>query len=276
MGVLILSSLLQQCGGILTILRKAKPLVHHITNYVTVNDCANMTLAIGASPIMADAIAEAEDIARLSSALVLNIGTLNSSTIASMLVAGKAANEKNIPIILDPVGAGASTLRNDTVARILREVYISVVRGNISEVRFLAGLSSNTKGVDASAADEMDNAADVAQRVARMFHCVVAITGAVDTIADAERVVHIRNGHPMMADVTGTGCMCSSLVGSFCGASPDWFEATAAAVLCMGIAGELAFETAGQNGTGSFRVALLDAVSRMNQNTMEERGRING
>ena len=271
-----MNSLLAQCGGILDALRAEKPLVHHITNYVTVNDCANMTLAIGASPIMADAMEEAADIARLSSALVLNIGTLNSRTAASMLAAGKAANEKGIPVVFDPVGAGASAFRNDAAAQILREVRVSVVRGNISEVRFLAGLSSNTKGVDASADDEADNAADVAQIVARALHCVVAITGAIDTIADAARVIHIRNGHPMMADVTGTGCMCTSLVGSFCGASPQHFEATAAAVMCMGIAGELAFEAVGQKGTGSYRAALADAVSRMDKNTMEERGCING
>ena len=271
-----MNRLLTQCGDILTTLRAEKPLVHHITNYVTVNDCANMTLAAGASPIMADAIEEAGDITRLSNALVMNIGTLNSRTIASMLAAGKAANENGIPVVLDPVGAGASALRNGAVARIVREVRVAVVRGNISEVRFMAGLSSNTKGVDASAADVTENAAGVAQKVARMLNCVVAITGAVDTIVDAVRVVHIHNGHPMMADVTGTGCMCSSLVGSFCGASPQVFEATAAAILCMGIAGELAFEAAGQKGTGSFRVALFDAVSRMNRNTMEERGCIHG
>ena len=270
-----MNSLLEQCGGILAALRAEKPLVHHITNYVTVNDCANITLAIGASPIMADAMEEAADIARISSALVLNIGTLNSRTIASMQAAGKAANEKNIPVVLDPVGAGASALRNDAVARLLREVRVAVVRGNISEVRFLAGLSSNTKGVDASEADA-GNAGDIAKHVARTFNCVVAITGAVDTIADAERVIHIHNGHCMMADVTGTGCMCSSLVGSFCGASPQYFEAAAAAVLCMGVAGELAFDAAGQKGTGSFRAALLDAVSRMDRKTMEERGRVDG
>jgi hydroxyethylthiazole kinase len=257
--------------------RDKKPLVHHITNYVTVNDCANITLAIGGSPIMADAPEEAADIARISSALVLNMGTLNERTVRSMLAAGKAANESGVPVIFDPVGAGASTFRNETAARLLRDVRICVLRGNISEIRFLAGIQSETKGVDASESD-LQNTADaaaVAKSLASRLDCTVAITGAVDAVSDGKRIVHIENGHPMLSNLTGTGCMCSSLIGAFCGATPDRpLEATVAALLAMGVAGEIAYENAGKQGNGRFRVALHDAVSRLDADTLAGRARL--
>jgi len=259
--------------------REKKPLVHHITNYVTVNDCANITLAIGASPIMADALEEAADIAATASALVLNLGTLNERTIPSMLAAGRAANKAGVPVVLDPVGAGASKLRNETAARILNEVKISVLRGNISEIRFLAGLKSAAKGVDASE-DDLQGSADasagaIAKTLAARYHCVTAITGATDVVSDGKTVVCVENGHPMLANLTGTGCMCSSLIGSFCGAAPDApFEATIAALLTMGIAGEIAGEKAGQSGNGSFHTALHDAVSHMDAETLSGRAKI--
>ncbi|HBD85881.1 MAG TPA: hydroxyethylthiazole kinase [Clostridiales bacterium] len=257
--------------------REKKPLVHHITNYVSVNDCANITLAISASPIMADALEEAADIARISSAVVLNMGTLNERTIPSMLAAGKAANQAGVPVVFDPVGAGASQLRNQTAARLLDEVKIGVLRGNISEIRFLAGRQSETKGVDASE-DDLQNTEDavtVAKTLAVRLHCVTAITGAVDIVSDGKVVVCIENGHPMLSNLTGTGCMCSSLIGSFCGAAPDaTFEATVAALLSMSIAGEIAFEKAGHAGNGSFRMALHDAVSHMNAETLTGRAKI--
>lgn len=256
--------------------RTKKPLVHHITNYVTVNDCANITLGIGASPIMADALAEAGDIAAIASAVVLNMGTLNERTIPSMLAAGKAANAAGVPVVFDPVGAGASALRNDTAAQLLREVKVTVLRGNISEIRFLAGLQSETKGVDASD-DDLRNTEDtqaIAMGLAGKLGCVVAITGAADVVSDGRNVVFIENGHPMLSNLTGTGCMCSSLIGSFCGAAPDQpFAATAAALLSMGIAGEIAFEAAGSQGNGSFRVALHDAISQMNTDIMTRRAK---
>lgn len=258
-------------------LRSKKPLIHHITNYVTVNDCANITLAIGASPIMADDVNEAADIAKIASAVVLNMGTLNERTIQSMILAGKAANEAGIPLVFDPVGAGASQLRNDTAAQLLQETKISVLRGNISEVRFLAGLQSETKGVDASEIDleHTDEAVEVAQKLSAQMDCVVAITGAIDVVSDGKQTVSIQNGHAMLSNLTGTGCMCSSLIGSFCGASPQsLFEATAAALLSMGIAGEIAYERAGQTGNGSFRVALHDAVSRMDAELLMKRGKL--
>ena len=270
-------NLLNDCAGLLDILRRKKPLAHHITNYVTVNDCANITLAIGASPVMADAIEEAADITAISAALVLNIGTLNGRTVDSMLAAGRQANALGIPIVLDPVGVGASAYRNETATALLDALHVDVIRGNISEIRFLAGLSSATKGVDASESDNTDDAANIAAALAKSHNCTVAITGAVDIVSNGTRTVALRNGHPAMATVTGTGCMCSSLVGSFCGAARNQiFEATIAALLCMGIAGERAFSAVTPFGSGSFRMVLIDEISRMDARILSERGRLNG
>jgi len=263
-------------AALLNKVRENKPLVHHITNYVTVNDCANITLAIGASPVMADAVGEAADIAAIAQAVVLNMGTLNERSIPSMIAAGKAANAQGIPVVFDPVGAGASKLRNDTAASITSELKLSVIRGNISEIKFVAGLSSQTKGVDASDSDlaGAGGAGQTAQALARKLGCVVVISGAVDTISDGKKIILVENGHPMLGNLTGTGCMCSSLIGSFCGAAPeDPLAAAAAAMMCMGIAGELAYASAGQRGNGSFRAALHDAVSCMDAVTLEKLAR---
>lgn len=267
----------EQYAALIKQVRDKNPLVHHITNYVTVNDCANITLAVGGSPIMADAWEEAADITRISSALVLNMGTLNERTMKSMLAAGKAANNADIPVIFDPVGAGASDFRNKAAALILNETKVCVLRGNISEVRFLAGIQSETKGVDASERDLQNtaDAATVAKMLASRLNCVVAITGAVDVISDGKKAVYIENGHPMLSNLTGTGCMCSSLMGAFCGAIPEKpFEAATTALLTMGIAGEIAYGKAGAQGNGSFRIALHDAISRMDADTLMERIKI--
>jgi len=256
--------------------RAQSPLVHHITNYVTVNDCANITLAIGASPVMADDIGEAADIAAIASALVLNMGTLNERTIASSLAAGKAANAKGVPIVFDPVGAGASRLRNETAARFVSELKLSVLRGNVSEIRCVAGLASSTRGVDASGADasDIDSVAQMAAALATRLGCVVVVSGEVDVIADGTRLLLIENGQIMLTSLTGTGCMCSSLVGSFCGAAGgDYFTAAAGAMLTMGAAGEIAFKNAGALGNGSFHGALHDAISRMDVPTLERMAR---
>lgn len=267
----------RQIGDSLKSIRRKKPLIHHITNYVTVNDCANITLAIGASPIMADDIGEVAAITSISSALVLNIGTLNERTIESMLAAGKRANEMKNPVIFDPVGAGASELRNKATKRILHEVRISVLRGNMSEMRFIAGLNSSTKGVDASDADMqggLEIGRSIAETVAKNYGCIVAITGATDFLSDGRRTMLLGNGTKLLSNVTGTGCMCTSLVGSFCGASENYLVATAGGVLCMGIAGEIAEEKAGETGSGSFHIAIIDAISNMTAATIEEKAKI--
>ena len=256
--------------------RTKKPLIHHITNYVTVNDCANITLGIGASPVMADANEEAAEIAGISQAVVLNMGTLNPRTVRSMLLAGKAANNAGVPVVFDPVGAGASAYRNATAAKLISEIKFTVIRGNISEIKFIAGLKSETKGVDAGKGDiDPAGGQNAAKSLAKRLNCVIAITGATDIVADGEKITLIKNGHPMLADLTGTGCMCTSLAGSFAGAVPQSpFEAAVCAVLSMGIAGEIAYEKAGALGNGSFRTALHDAVSKIDSAVLEKRAKL--
>lgn len=255
--------------------RQRNPLIQQITNYVTVNDCANATLAIGASPIMADALEEAADIAAASCALTVNIGTLYGHVIESMVAAGKSANEHGVPVILDPVGAGASDLRNSTVNRMLTQTKVSVLRGNISEIRYISGLASNTKGVDAGEGDSSENAGSIARNLAKKLGCVVAITGEIDAISDGEKTVRISNGHPKMSQITGTGCMCTALIGSIAGAAPNnLFDATVSAILIMGISGEIAYENAGKTGNGAYRMALIDALSLMTPDIIEKRGKL--
>lgn len=248
--------------------REVSPLVHCITNYVTVNDCANAVLAIGASPIMADDIDEVEDITSIASALVINIGTLNRRTIDSAICAGKKANELDIPVVFDPVGAGASGLRNETTKKILEEIKVSVIRGNLSELSFIAGLSSSTKGVDSSDADLDKDPVAVASAVANLYGCTAALTGKDDVITDGSRCVKLSNGTAMLSSVTGSGCLTSALLGAYIGAVGDGFIASCGAILTTSIAGEQAYERAASLGTGSFHMALIDYISLMNEETM--------
>jgi len=259
-----MNTIREYIASYLTELKSKAPLVHCITNYVTVNDVANALLAIGASPIMADDINETEEITAISSALVINIGTLNQRTIKSMIVSGKKANAIGIPVIFDPVGAGASKLRNDITMEILGQVKIAVLRSNLSEASFVAGLEASTKGVDSSEADEINDSIAVAKAVANDFDCVAAVTGATDIISDGERVVNVSTGCKTLAKVTGTGCMATALVGAFAGAGTDYFTAAVGGVTSMGIAGEIAFSKAGNTAMGSFHIAIIDALSNLN------------
>jgi hydroxyethylthiazole kinase len=207
--------------------------------------------------------------------LVLNIGTLNTRIVESMVSAGQSANAAGIPVILDPVGAGASELRNGAVSRILAEVRVGVIRGNVSEAGFILGLEMSARGVDASDGDLSSDPVAIASELAKKLNCVVAVTGETDAVSDGIGAVKIKNGHKAMSGITGTGCMCSSLVGAFCGASPAApFEAAVSAVAVMGIAGEIAFERAGALGGGSFHVALIDAVSAMNESIFVKRAKL--
>lgn len=269
-----MSNLTEECMDLIGEVRRKAPLIHNITNYVTVNDCANACLAIGASPIMADDITEVEEITAASSALVLNIGTLNQRTKASMIAAGKRANELQIPVILDPVGAGASVLRNQTILEILSQIKIDVLRGNLSEVSFVAGQNASAKGVDAAASDLQYNATEIAKMVAKKFSCTVVVTGKIDTISDGDRFVKIANGHEMLSKVTGTGCMSSALVGCFCGAAVNFYAAAVVGIAAMGIAGEIAYEKAGTDGIGSFHMKLMDAISNFDAACFTERVRM--
>lgn len=222
---------------------------------------------------MADDLHEVEDMVSISSALVINMGTLNTRTVESMIAAGKRANELGIPVIFDPVGVGATPYRNATAKKIMDEVKLAVVRGNMSEIKSLSGMAVQSKGVD-SVADETDGAT-VARAFARNTGIVAAITGKTDVISDGGRVCLINNGHSLLSGVTGTGCMASALVGTFCGAVPDYLIAATAGVMCMGLSGELAEKTLSETeGIGTFRVKLFDQISRLNEETIMKEGKI--
>ena len=268
--------LLLKVSNALDNVRRINPLIHSITNYVTVNDCANILLAIGASPIMADDLKECADITALSKALVINIGTLNERTIESMIISGKKANELGIPVIFDPVGAGASAFRNETTKRIIDEVKISVIRGNMSEIKFISGLSCETKGVDASENDEQSDDKEkikIAKDLAVKLNCSIVITGVKDFISDGKRCVVLENGTKLLSKVTGTGCMTSALIGAYLGAGNDSFISAVSGIISMGICGEVSFDKNETLGTGSFRVGIIDAISKLNNEVIINRGK---
>jgi len=262
-------------GNIFDSVRKKHPLVHSITNYVTVNDCANILLAAGAAPIMADDIGEVKEITAICNSLAINIGTLNARTIESMIEAGKEAARLGHPVVLDPVGAGASALRTDTTFRLIDEVPFSVIRGNISEIKTIAKGSGTTRGVDADVSDAVteDNLAEAVRfvkEVSRQKNAVIAVTGAIDIVADEKKAFIIRNGHPMMSKITGTGCMLTVLTAAYCGANPDdTLGAAAASVAAMGLCGEIAYKKTMEisGGTNTFRMMLIDAVSSLDVET---------
>ena len=257
--------------------REKTPLIHNITNYVTVNDCANILLACGGSPIMSDDIGEVEEITSICGGLNINIGTLNAQTIPSMLAAGKKANELNHPVILDPVGAGASALRTNTAYKLLEEVKFAAIRGNISEIKTLANGQGTTKGVDADVADTvteetLPQAVAFAKAFAAKTGAVIAITGAIDIIADAEKAYCIYNGHPMMSSVTGTGCQLSAMTAAYVTANPEHpLEAVTAAVCAMGVCGQIAHDRLTKlDGNSSYRNYIIDAVYNLDGDTLEK------
>lgn len=257
--------------------RQKSPLIHNITNYVTVNDCANMLLACGGSPIMADDPEDAVEITAICGGLNINIGTLNQRTISAMFAAGKRGNELGHPVVLDPVGAGASTLRTDTALGLLKRVKFTVIRGNISEIKTLALGSGTTKGVDADIADKvteenLDEALVFVKDFARRTGAVIAVTGAIDIVTDGERAFCVRNGRPEMSAITGTGCQLSALTAAFVTANPDRpLEAAAAAVCAMGLCGEIAYRRMSDlDGNSSYRNYIIDAMYRLTPAELEK------
>lgn len=262
---------------ILENVRKNVPLVHFITNYVTVNDVANMMLACGGSPIMSDEILDVEDITAICNATVINIGTLNKNTIEAMIAAGKRANELGHPVILDPVGAGASRLRTETTFRLLKEVKFAVIRGNISEIKTVYSGSGSTKGVDADVADvvtddNLGETAAFAKELSKTTGAIIAITGAIDVIADTEHAYAVRNGVAAMSKITGTGCMLDGVIAGYIAANPDdRIHAVVAAIAAEGLCGEIAagkVEAEG-SGTSSLRMHLIDAMSTLDGRMLE-------
>ncbi len=254
---------------LLVAVQAKRPLVHQLANYVTANDCANIVLALGGSPVMADDPSEVQEMVSLASALVLNLGTLNERKVESMLLAGTKANQLGIPVIFDPVGVGATNLRTQTAKHLMNEVRITAVRGNLSEVKTLAGLQASTRGVEAGD-DRPEEATALVRYLAQRLQCVMAITGRQDVVTDGDRVVLVDNGHPLLSRVTGTGCMASSLVGTYCGVAKDYLVATTAALVTMGLAGELAATEAADIGLGTFKVKLFDYVSKMTADQLED------
>lgn len=260
--------------------RKKSPLVHNITNYVTVNDCANILLACGGSPIMADDVEEAAEITAICGGLNINIGTLNARTIPAMHVAGKKANELGHPVVLDPVGAGASVLRTKTANDLIREIKFTVIRGNSSEIKTLALGAGTTRGVDADIADSvtkdnLEQAVAFAKEFSKRTGAVVAITGAIDIVADDKTAYCIFNGHPMMSSITGTGCQLSALTAAYVTANPDTpLEAAAAAVCAMGICGEKAYSRLSkEDGNATYRNYIIDAVYHLSGEELERLAR---
>ncbi len=252
-------------------LRERKPLVHQITNYVVMNETANATLALGALPVMAHAREEVEEMVGLASALVLNIGTLSEQWIEAMLLAGRAASERGIPVVLDPVGAGATRYRTDTARRILEEVQVTVLRGNQGEIATLVGVDAEVRGVESMATGLEPGA--LAGVAAKQLRVVASVTGPIDHVSDGERVLNVANGHPLLAQVTGTGCISSALTGCFLAAKPEEpLEAAAEALGALGVAAEDA--AAGAAGPGTFHAGLYDALAALDPETLDSRAQI--
>lgn len=257
--------------------RSLCPLVHNITNYVTVNDVANAILACGASPIMSDDADDVEDITSICGGLNINIGTLNKNTIPSMFLAGKKANSLGHKVLLDPVGAGASKLRTETALKLMKEVKFDVIRGNISEIKTLALGSGTTKGVDADVQDavsetNLEKSVAFVKNFAKSQNCVVAVTGAIDLVSDVEKCYVIRNGRAEMGKITGTGCQLSGITTAFLVANPnDILEATAASVCLMGLAGEIGWKNMQKgDGNSTYRNRIIDAIYNMNGEQLEK------
>ena len=267
-------------GNYIEKVRKESPLIHNITNYVTVNDVANVLLACGASPIMADSPHEVEEITAISKGLTINIGTLSQKTIPAMFLAGKKANQLGHKVVLDPVGAGASKFRRETAIHLTKEVHFDVIRGNFSEMKTLALGNGAAKGVDVSAVDvitekTLQQTINFLKTFAKKLGCIVVATGAMDLVTDEQKCYVIRNGRSEMRRITGTGCQLSALITAFLAANPGKeLEATVAAVCMMGIAGEIGWENMKPfEGNASYRDRIIDAICKMDKEGLEKRAK---
>lgn len=266
----------QKLGTCIENVRSKVPLVHNITNYVTVNDVANVLLACGGSPIMSDEPDDVEDITSICGGLNINIGTLNKRSIKAMYLAGAKASELGHVVLLDPVGAGASALRTDTAVGLMNKIDFTVIRGNVSEIKTLASGSGTTKGVDADVADAvtedtLESAVGFVKALAAKTDAIIAITGAIDLVSDAKRCFVITNGRPEMGRITGTGCQLSGMMTAFVVANPDAkLEAAAAAVCTMGLAGEIGWQRMQEgDGNSTYRNRIIDAIYHMDAATLD-------
>ncbi|CAM3962011.1 hydroxyethylthiazole kinase [Mesobacillus zeae] len=262
----------QKLCSILEKVRSGNPLVHNITNVVAANFSANGLLALGASPVMADAVEEAGEMASIAGALVLNIGTLRSSTVEAMALAAKSASMHGIPVVLDPVGAGATVYRTDTAQTLMEEQKIAILRGNAAEVANVAGRSWGIKGVDS--VETREDTVGLAVETARKFDTVVVITGKEDVVATAYSAVKIKNGHPIMTKVTGTGCLLSAVIGAFAAVEKDYAAAAVAAIAFYNVAAERAAERTKNLGPGSFQIEFLNQLALTGTDELNSRARI--
>ncbi len=249
-------------------IRAGKPLVHHITNWVTIYDCANITRTTGALPVMAHALEESAEMVSIASALVLNIGTLTPQLIESMISAGKAANQKGIPIVLDAVGAGATKLRTDSANRILKEINVDIIKGNSAEIGILVGANAEVKGVEAISVE--GDIVEIGKTLAKNQKAVVVITGKQDIVSNGIKTYLINNGHEMMGCIVGTGCMAASVIGCFAAVEKDYALASASALVCFGIVGELAAKSARCNGPGTFKELFYDEMYNLNSEKIKK------
>ncbi len=260
----------QICESLLKV-RKTSPLVHNITNYVVMNNTANALLAIGASPVMAHAIDEVEDMVGIASSLVINMGTLSEKWVEAMILAGKKAIKRAIPIVFDPVGVGATPYRTQVAQQIIENCKPNIIRGNASEIMALYNSSIKTKGVDSIASSNA--ALESAKLLAKSSHAIVVVSGPIDYITDGEKVVTIANGNSIMTKVTGMGCTATAITGAFAGAENDLFIATVSAMAIMGIAGEMASEIS--EGPGSMQMNFIDQLYKISNTDIEQRLKIN-
>ena len=260
----------KKCAELLERVRSKHPLIHHLTNYVVMNDTANLTLAFGASPVMAHAKEEVAEMVSMAGALVLNPGTLSADWVDSMLEAGKKANELQVPIIYDPVGVGATHFRNETGKKFLKNLQLSIIRGNSGEMGALAGMGGVVKGVDS--VEGVKDPARVCSLLARNNRCVAVITGKRDILSDGQHVIGVDNGNAMLSHITGTGCMATSAIAVFKAVEEDSLLAAGAALAIYGLASEIAAKTA--SGPGTLRVGLMDAVYNLTPEEVEKGVRI--
>lgn len=254
----------------LRMLREKTPLVHNITNFVVMNFTANALLAIGASPVMAHAVEEVEDMVSIAGALVINIGTLSSLWVEGMKLAMKKASELGKPIILDPVGAGATAYRNRALSELLSIASPTIIRGNASEIMTLAGSNIQTKGVDST--EDSLNSLGAAVALSEKYGCTVSVSGATDIIVSGSQIAYVDNGVPLMTRITGMGCSASAIAGAFAAIQSDPFQAAVSAAVTMGVCGEMAYHKS--RSPGSFQILFLDALSEITLQRLMESARI--
>jgi len=256
--------------GILTAVRDKKPLIHHLTNWVTIYDCANVVRAFGALPVMAHAPEEAGEMAGISSALVLNIGTLTSELVEAMILAGKKANAKGIPVVLDAVGAGATKFRTEKTKEILSKIKVDIIKGNAGEIASVAGAQAEVRGVESGTVK--GDIKEIAKNLAKKTNSVVVVTGKEDIVASKSQIYIIKNGHQMMGSIVGTGCMAASVIGAFAAVEKDYAKAATAALSAFGIAGELAAKDS--KGPGTFKERFYDEIYNLTEEKLEKMRKI--